>query len=433
MRIRSAVGSKVAPLDATQIDCQWGVGAEIALEAESAFAVPLGTPCCAHEFPVTPMRVCFVQPNESAPSETFIAAQAERLPWPTTVLFGRRPFRSPHRPTDRARYLSVRATRLLTGQSRQWEFTQHSLTLLSEIAPDVVVAQFGPTGVRIMDACRQLDLPLIVNFRGADASDRRLVAEFLPRYQALFEHAAAIVAVSHSIESTLLGWGAPRDKLFWNPSGADCERFVGSLPASAPPDFLSTGRFVDKKAPQLTILAFAEAHRRRHQARLRMIGDGPLLGFCRELVSQLQIENAVTFLGIQPHERVEAEMRRSRGFIQHSVVAPSGDSEGTPVAVMEAAASGLPVVATRHAGIPDVVLEDQTGYLVDEGDVFAMASCLERLIDEPDLAATFGQAGRRRVVELFSQQRSLERITAIIENCYHSHAGQSIQRPLRAA
>jgi glycosyltransferase involved in cell wall biosynthesis len=310
--------------------------------------------------------------------------------------------------------------RLLTGRTKQWEFTRHSVELFAELRPDVVVAQFGPTGVRIMEACRLSGIPLIVNFRGADASTHRLINEHSAAYLELFKQASAIVAVSHSIERTLLSLGAPREKLFWNPSGADCDRFHGGDPAAAPPVFLGTGRFVEKKAPHLLILAFAEVHRRRGDARLRMIGDGPLIPFCRELVRHLQLDDAVEFLGVQPHERVVLEMRRTRAFAQHSIVAPSGDSEGTPVAVMEASASGLPVVATRHAGIPDVVIDGDTGFLVDEGDVFAMATCMLRLIDDPKLAQRMGRAGRARVEQQFSQQLSLQRIWSIIQQCHHT-------------
>jgi glycosyltransferase involved in cell wall biosynthesis len=175
---------------------------------------------------------------------------------------------------------------------------------------------------------------------------------------------------------------------------------------------------VEKKAPHLLILAFSEVHRQRPDAQLRIIGDGPLLPFCRELVRQLRLGDSVEFLGVQPHERVQVEMRRSRGFAQHSIVASSGDSEGTPVAVMEASASGLPVIATDHAGIPDVVVDGVTGFLVDEGDVFAMASSMLKLVEDPMLAQRMGRAGRARVEQQFSQQISLERIWAIIQQCH---------------
>jgi glycosyltransferase involved in cell wall biosynthesis len=107
-------------------------------------------------------------------------------------------------------------------------------------------------------------------------------------------------------------------------------------------------------------------------------------------------------------------MREVRGFVQHSLVAPDGDSEGSPVAVMEAQLSGLPVVATRHAGIPEVVLEGESGFLVDEGDVAAMAVAIAKLIKDPALAARLGDCGRRRVLEGFTIDHHLRQVSGLV-------------------
>ena len=112
-----------------------------------------------------------------------------------------------------------------------------------------------------------------------------------------------------------------------------------------------------------------------------------------------------------------ALMESARAFVQHSVEAPSGDAEGTPVAVLEAGASGLPVVATRHAGIPDVVIEGKTGLLVEEHDVAGMADAMLRLIDDPPLAANLGAAARDHVRAHFSMERSIDRLWRIIAPC----------------
>jgi glycosyltransferase involved in cell wall biosynthesis len=110
-------------------------------------------------------------------------------------------------------------------------------------------------------------------------------------------------------------------------------------------------------------------------------------------------------------------MRRARGFVQHSVEAESGDCEGTPVGILEAGASGLPVISTRHGGIPEVVVEGETGLLVDEKDVPGMAAHMIRLIREPDLAAQLGLAARRRVEALFTMERSLGQLWSVIRSC----------------
>ena len=107
-------------------------------------------------------------------------------------------------------------------------------------------------------------------------------------------------------------------------------------------------------------------------------------------------------------------MREVRGFVQHSMVAPDGDSEGNPVAVMEAQLSGLPVVATRHAGIPEVVVDGQSGLLVGEGDESAMAQAMAQLVMDPDLAARLGDFGRRHVQERFTIEHHLQQVSQLL-------------------
>jgi glycosyltransferase involved in cell wall biosynthesis len=118
-------------------------------------------------------------------------------------------------------------------------------------------------------------------------------------------------------------------------------------------------------------------------------------------------------------------------FVQHSVVASTGDREGTPVAVLEAGAAGLPVVATRHEGIADVVVDGETGLLVEEGDVDGMGDALVELLTDPERARRIGRAARERVELLFSLESTTERLCSILEQaCAGSRV--SSEQPLRA-
>ena len=280
--------------------------------------------------------------------------------------------------------------------------------------PAAVLAEFGPTAVRLVEPCRRAGVPLIAHFHGYDISVRSVIDDHAEGYRQVFREAAAIVAVSRAMHAALLQLGAPAERLHYCPYGVDCRAFAGGEPAQAPPTALAVGRFVDKKAPHLTILAFADAHRRHPAARLRMIGDGTLRGACVDLVAALGLGDAVTFLGHQPHDVIAAEMRQARLFVQHSVVASNGDSEGTPNTILEAGASGLPVVSTRHAGIPDVVVEGTTGLLVDERDVTGMARAMSELLDDPARAGAMGHAARSHVCESFAMERRIGQLWSII-------------------
>jgi glycosyltransferase involved in cell wall biosynthesis len=307
-----------------------------------------------------------------------------------------------------------RALRLLSPERYRRRVTDSYVSLFRGRA-DVVLAEFGPTGVAVMDACRRLDLPLFVHFHGFDISVRSVLEQYAADYSLMFRRAAGLIAVSRTMQRRLVELGAPPGRVHYNPCGVDCDSFGGADPSAVPPQVLAVGRFVEKKGPRLTLEAFGEALRECPPARLRMIGDGPLLEECRSLSRALSIDRAVTFLGRQPHHVVAEEMRRARLFAQHSMEAASGDSEGTPVSVLEAGASGLPVVSTRHGGIPDVVTDGETGLLVGEGDVAGMARRMLRLLRDPALAARLGGAARLRVERHFSAGRSHERLWSILQ------------------
>lgn len=363
------------------------------------------------------MRICVVTRAPLSYSETFIRQRVEKLPAETTLVFDWPPWRAEGSRWERTlagRTYYRALSRLRPGAYRRRLDAAYADIFKRERA-EAVLAEYGPTGVAVMGACRRLRLPLFVCFHGFDVGRRDILRRFGPQYPELFRQATGIFAVSRVMRDRLVEMGAPAGRTHHAPVGADCELFADSDPASSPPLVVAAGRFVDKKAPHLTLEAFARALRECPEARLRMIGEGPLLKRCRELAARLSVAHAVTFTGSLPHGAVAEEMRRARLFAQHSVRAESGDSEGTPVSIQEASAAGLPVISTRHAGIPEVVIEGVTGLLVDEGDVEGMAREMLRLLRDPAFAAALGDAGRRHAREHFSSARCVERLWAFID------------------
>jgi glycosyltransferase involved in cell wall biosynthesis len=366
------------------------------------------------------VRVCIVQDAARENANTFLRAHADHLPARIQVVHGvlvpqidRKPLLSQSVPARAWR----KARRRIQGLDWDWELTWGYLRAFRRFRPDVVLSEFGSSGVRVREACKRANVPLVAHFHGLDATQHRYLKEHAETYPLLFRDAAVVVGVSREMCRQLVRLGAAPEKVAYNPYGVDCSLFSGAAPAEAPPVFLATGRFVDKKAPHLTILAFSRVFRERPDARLRMIGDGPLLGACRDLSAALRLEHAVEFFGAGSPSEVQAAMRKARAFVQHSVVAADGDCEGTPVAIIEAGATGLPVVATRHAGIPDVVDEGNTGFLVEERDVDGMADQMHRLAVDADLAGRMGHAARQRVQVHFSMETSIRRLWEIVESC----------------
>jgi glycosyltransferase involved in cell wall biosynthesis len=366
-------------------------------------------------------RLCVAQPNPGSHSESFIRAHIERLPATVRVIYGGwhprwrddgRPLAPP--PLGAARVNLDRLPAPARGPVRQ--LTDAALTaFLTAGRFDALLAEYGPTGVEVAAAARRAGVPLIVHFHGADAFHRPTLGEYGARYRRLFEQAAAIVAVSRAMERQLLALGAPSERLHYVPCGVDANLFAPGDPAAAPAHFVAVGRFVEKKGPHLTLLAFARLHAARPDASLTMVGDGPLLALCRQLARGLGLGEAVRFLGPRPHAEVAALMGAARAFVQHSLTASDGDSEGTPVSVIEAGAAGLPVIATRHGGIVDVVVEGETGLLADEGDVAAMAAHMLALAADPALAGRLGRGAAERAAACYSQEKLLGRLWAVID------------------
>lgn len=378
------------------------------------------------------LRLLVFTPSRRRASETFIRANLLGLPCQTVVYCGDElPWRT--QPLRLAYGLAILASKLLYRLGWQrlgtWLPSQVAIRICRQERPTLVLAEFGFHAVRIMELVPATGLPLVVHFRGADASSRRYLGALEGRYRRLLALASALVVKCEPMAQRLLPLAAGRSRplpLLISPSGADGTLFRAGNPAQAPPRFLAVGRFVAKKGPLLTLKAFARAARSRPDLELVMVGNGPLLAPARRLAAELGVASQVRFAGVEPPAAIAERMGHCRAFVQHSLTGPDGDQEGSPVAVMEAQLSGLPVVATRHAGIPEVVLNGETGLLVAEGDVAAMAAAIGRLADNPTLAARLGAAGRRRCTAHFTVEHHLQELMALFHEVAAAQASDTL-------
>ena len=365
------------------------------------------------------MKICLASYSAEEYSQTFVRDHISHLPGEVLPLLGDWPhWRHKGQFVLPKRYrLGVRfSNRLFPSWVTERIRKAGEIHLASFIKrAEVTLAEFAPVGAGLVRPCRIAKVPLVVHFHGYDVYHRRTLEKYQKDYQEMFLSAAAFVVVSKAMCEQVGRLGAPREKVHLNSCGVDVLRFDSTDAGSNPPHFLAMGRFVEKKAHFLTILAFERALRQCHDIRLSLAGDGPLLDCCKQLVRALRLEEVVEFLGVVSHDRVPTMMRSFRGFVQHSVTAPSGDSEGNPVAVMEAGASGLPVVSTKHAGIPDTVAHGETGLLSEEMDIDSMANHMALLARDPSLASTLGENARVRIRTFFSMERSIQGLYGILE------------------
>lgn len=258
----------------------------------------------------------------------------------------------------------------------------------------VMVAHFGPMGTALLRVAQITGIPLVVVFHGYDAWNRKELSIYEDAYRELFKKASAVVGVSKQICGQLESLGFPPDKITYLPAFVNPVFFNTPVEYTDRPDFLSVGRFSCTKSPFLVLLAFEQVLKELPEAKLRMIGgdDGEGLFEASQVMARaLGIEKQVEFLGVLSPEQVLEEMKRTSIFVQHSVTTPvRGDREGTPVSIMETMALGLPIVATDHAGIGELIENGTTGILVQEYDHIGMAKEMLRLAQNRDLRKQLG-------------------------------------------
>jgi glycosyltransferase involved in cell wall biosynthesis len=304
--------------------------------------------------------------------------------------------------------------RLRRGRDRLVEDPARFAALLHREEIDVVLSEYGPTAVAAMQGCESASVSLVAHFHGFDVSKAAVLAAHRSTYPKLFEYAHRTIAVSEFMKKQLLAIGAPADKIDVIPCGVDTRAFSGADPANSHPRLLMVGRLVEKKDPVLVIRAFAMAAVTNGAAKLVVIGDGPLRAEVEREVSERGLTGRVELKGARGRAEVRTEMLRARAVVQHSRTAGSGDTEGQPVSLMEAASCGLPIVSTRHAGIPELVVDGQTGFLTDEGDETEMTAAMVRLLDDPALAARLGRAGAARARAQFDQGAMHDRLREVL-------------------
>jgi glycosyltransferase involved in cell wall biosynthesis len=246
-----------------------------------------------------------------------------------------------------------------------------------------------------MPLARALGVPLVVTLHGADITVRG-AAE---RYRALAEQAAAFICVSGFIRDRALEAGLPAEKLRVHYIGIDRKLFVPAPEGVEPTGVLFVGRLVEKKGCEYLIRAMAEVQRAHPDASLTVVGDGPLRPALEQEAARLGVD--VQFLGILPPDAVKLELRRASVFCVPSVEATNGDCEGLGMVFIEAAAMGVPVVSTRHGGIPEAVSDGNTGLLVPEKDVLSLAAALERTLRDVSFRQQLSVEGQRFVERRF--------------------------------
>jgi glycosyltransferase involved in cell wall biosynthesis len=362
------------------------------------------------------LNIALFSPNKNPYSETFIQAHKNYLKGNVFYYYGRNEDieLENHPPLAKKIYIYALKFFKKVFKKESSYLRVHLLTKsLKKHNIDVVLVEYGIHAHHILPAIKKTNLPLVVHFHGYDATVREIIKKH-NNYKELFKYASKVIAVSTVMENQLLSIGCPREKLVYNANAAQSD-FFNIEPSFKLNQFISVGRFTNKKAPYYTILAFKEVLVEHPNAKLLMCGDGVLLEMCKNLVKYYQLENQIEFLGVISSDQLGGLLENSLGYIQHSITADNGDMEGMPISVLEASASGIPVISTFHAGISDVIEDGVTGLLCKEHDVTGMGQNIIKLLDDIELAKKMGQEGKARIKSHFSFKKHIDGIQQLLE------------------
>lgn len=298
--------------------------------------------------------------------------------------------------------------------------------------PDVVLAEFAPNALAALPGCLRRGIPLVVHFHGYDASTLMRLGAYRRALAGLFEGAAAVVCVSTRMRQVLLGAGAPPEKLHLIPCGAPVSEFTFSEQTDHQPCvFVAVSRLVPVKGPMVTLKAFHRAHSQRSDIRLVVAGDGPLRAEVARYIRAHALGDAVRLTGSISNDQVRVLMAASSAFVQSSLRDKHGAEEGSPVAVAEALATGLPAIVSRCGGMEDLVKDGYNGFVFDQGDWRTLANRMVQLADDPGLRLRMGRASRRHAENFASSEKNLALLRSVLSGvvCNASRSGSAALGP----
>ncbi|MEL7305162.1 MAG: glycosyltransferase family 4 protein [Myxococcota bacterium] len=295
---------------------------------------------------------------------------------------------------------------------------------LARYNPDVVLCEYGETGEVVFTATERLGLPLVVHVHGFDASQNLSNPRYRERIGALLAAGVHVIAPSAHLCRVLMTL-CGRGHVHAIPASPDV-RALMSRPTrtkTSDPSIVAVGRLTGKKCPVGLLETFARVRAEIPSAKMTWVGDGPERDHVLTRAGELALGTSFVLPGALEHERVLGLMSESWVFAQHSVTSVTGDREGLPVAIMEAMALGLPVVATAHSGIPEAVESGVTGWLANEYDFDGMARHLIALLRDEGLRSAMGERGQERARSRFNRDVRIAEVTAVLESAASGSPG----------
>jgi colanic acid/amylovoran biosynthesis glycosyltransferase len=290
------------------------------------------------------------------------------------------------------------------------------LAILSETGARLLHIYFGHIAVHLLPLIRAWKHPSIVSFHGADV----MVDMNKPAYREatlqMLDAVRLVLVRSESLRRAVVDLGCDPKKIEIQRTGIPLEEFPfreRAVPKDGEWQFVQAGRLIEKKGLPVTLRAFSIFLKEHPNATLTIAGEGSLLPELQNLARALDIGERISFTGFLSQEQLRELYYRSHIFLHPSQTGRDGNQEGIPNSMLEAMATGLPVFATEHGGIPEAIENGVSGVIVPERDDEALARTLLTAAEDPDLLSRIGRAGSSAVRKNFDLPTQAQRLDEI--------------------
>ena len=305
-------------------------------------------------------------------------------------------------------------------RNRPWQISAAEMRtlqrVLSKAEARLLHIYFGQNAVHLLPLIRSWGSPSIVSFHGADVMVDMHKPAYRDATREVLESVKLVLVRSDSLRRVLVELGCDSKKIELQHTGIPLEEFPfreRTWPKAGEWRLVQAGRLIEKKGLPVTLRAFAGFLRENPNATLTIAGEGPLLPDLQRLAGELNIAKRMSFAGFVSQERLRELYYGAHIFVHPSQTGNDGNQEGIPNSMLEAMASGLPVFATEHGGIPEAVENGVSGVLVPEHDHGALASALINAVRDPDSLSQMARSGAEVVRQKFYLATQAQRLEEI--------------------
>lgn len=368
-------------------------------------------------------------------TETWIYGQIKNLKRYQPIVYALRTENLDIYPTEKIRSLELKTglgdltTFFNKGWNKLFNFYPYFMFALRKDKPKLVHAHFGPSGYNLLRLKSIFKFSLIISFYGCDLSMFAYRNNtWKLRYEKLFKEGDLFLVEGNYMKKCLMGLGCPGEKIIIQHLGIDLNqiKFVPRKPKkSAKTCVLIVGSFREKKGIPYAIAAFGKVKQAYPQLKLELTIIGDSTGTLRdekekkkilETIKKYELKDCVRMLGYQPYSVFLRELEKHHIFLSPSIHASDGDAEGgAPVSIIEASASGMPVLSTTHCDIPEIIIDKENGYLVPERDTDALVEKLGFLVSDPDTWEQMGRKGREHIEKNYSITTQVQKLEEIYD------------------